>query len=78
MPGIPADRVHSAEFWKLAEELLARGKLQTHPVRVLPGGLAGVAEGLKMQKEWRVSGEKLVYVIGKWCFFLLVLRMEGE
>lgn len=46
MPGTPADRVHSAEFWKLAEELLARGKLQTHPVRVVSGcgGCGGGAE----------------------------------
>lgn len=62
-PGLPEDRVHSARFWSLAGDLAAAGKLKPHPIKVMPGGLAGVAEGMKMQKEWKLSAEKLVYLI---------------
>lgn len=72
IPGVPADREHSVAFWKLADELLAQEKIAPHPVRVMPDGLVGVAAGLKMQKEGKVSAEKLVYLIGT---FLLVLRV---
>lgn len=68
VPGIPADREHSVAFWKLADELLAQEKIAAHPVRVMPDGLAGVAVGLKMQMEGKVSAEKLVYLIGTFLF----------
>lgn len=67
-PGLPEDRIHSTRFWKLADELLAEEKLQPHPIKVIGGGLAGVSEGMKLQKEWKISAEKLVYLIGRFCF----------
>lgn len=67
-PGLPEDRIHSTRFWKLTDELLAEEKLQPHPSKVLSGGLEGVKEGLKMQKEWKLSAEKLVYLIGRFSF----------
>lgn len=70
-PGLPENRIHSTRFWKLADELLAGEKLQPHPIKVLTGGLEGVSEGLKMQKEWKLSAEKLVYLIGRFFFFFL-------
>lgn len=69
IPGVPANREHSVAFWKLADELLAQEKIAAHPVRVMPDGLAGVAVGLKMQMEGKVSAEKLVYLIGTFFFF---------
>lgn len=76
LKGIPfsstaKDREYVAKFWKIVEDLLAQGKLKTHPVRVAPGGLAGVFEGLNQQKEWKLSAEKLVYVIGEFSFCAL-------
>ena len=42
---------------------LESGELKPQKVTVVPGGLAGVSEGLKKYEEGRVSGEKLVYRI---------------
>lgn len=51
----------SREWWALAEELLAEGKLTPAPYRNGEGGLEGVLEGLDDLRNGRVSGEKLVY-----------------
>lgn len=64
-PGSIENRTYSTKFWALTEKLFAEGKLKAHPVRVVPGGLAAIFEGLKEQKEWKVSAEKLVYLIGE-------------
>ncbi|KAI9011569.1 chaperonin 10-like protein [Hyaloraphidium curvatum] len=44
---------------------LEEGKFRANRVRVIPGGLAGVKEGLKLMEEGKVSGEKLVYRIAE-------------
>ena len=36
---------------------------QPNRVKLMPNGLASVGEGLRMLKEWKVHGEKLVYRI---------------
>lgn len=61
IPANPGDREFADDFYTLVENLLAEGRLSAHPPRVCPGGLNGVLEGLKLMKEGKVSGEKLVY-----------------
>lgn len=39
---------------------LEEGKFKPNVVRIIPGGLAGVSEGLKLLEENKISGEKLV------------------
>ncbi|KAI9733687.1 MAG: hypothetical protein M1834_003290 [Cirrosporium novae-zelandiae] len=54
-----------AKVWSgIAERAFAAGKVVPHRMRVCEGGLSGVADGLKMLEEGRVSGEKLVYRVG--------------
>ncbi|EJD44932.1 GroES-like protein [Auricularia subglabra TFB-10046 SS5] len=45
------------------DALLQSGKLVPNPVKVIPGGLNGVKEGLLLGKAGKISGEKLVYRI---------------
>ncbi|KXS20778.1 GroES-like protein [Gonapodya prolifera JEL478] len=42
---------------------LEEGKFRPNVVRVMPGGLAGVREGLELMETGKISGEKLVYRI---------------
>ncbi len=55
----------AAKFSKLAGVWLESGELKPQRVTVVPGGLAGVEEGLKRYQENKVSGEKLVYRISE-------------
>lgn len=51
-----------AEDWfQRVQVLLEEGKLKTHPVRVMPGGLNGILRDMEMLRRKEVSGEKLVY-----------------
>ncbi|CAG8090629.1 unnamed protein product [Penicillium olsonii] len=62
----PANQEHlefQAKFWKLSEELLAQGKLKTHPAEVQEGGLDAVLDGVDDLRQNKVSGVKLVYKI---------------
>ncbi|KZO93631.1 GroES-like protein [Calocera viscosa TUFC12733] len=43
--------------------LLETHTLIANPVKVIPGGLLGINEGLQLGREYKVSGEKLVYTI---------------
>ena len=45
--------------------MLARGEFEGHPVRVVPGGLGGVEEGLRALKGGKAEGRKFVYRIGE-------------
>lgn len=40
---------------------LTRGTFEGHPYKIVPGGLAGVGEGLRELKEGKNKGDKLVY-----------------
>ncbi|PLB54713.1 putative zinc-binding oxidoreductase ToxD [Aspergillus steynii IBT 23096] len=62
-PEVPEDFKFAAWFWDIAQPLLAEGKIKPHTPKVCAGGLNGVIEGLKLMKEGKVSGEKLVYNI---------------
>jgi NADPH:quinone reductase-like Zn-dependent oxidoreductase len=62
-PAKPEDKEFAEKFWVIAEELLRAGKVKVHNLKVNPGGLRGVMEGMKLMKEDKISGEKLVYNI---------------
>ncbi|EPS29679.1 Protein TOXD [Penicillium oxalicum] len=65
IPAKPEDLAHAAKFVPIAEDLLAQGKVKVHPPKVGKDGLKGVIEGLKLLKEDKVSGEKLVYNVSE-------------
>ncbi|KNG83239.1 protein TOXD [Aspergillus nomiae NRRL 13137] len=65
MPAKAEDKEFAEGFWTIAEKLLADGKIKVHQPKVNPGGLQGVLEGLKLLKEDKVSGEKLVYNVAE-------------
>ncbi|GAA5914764.1 hypothetical protein JCM6882_002736 [Rhodosporidiobolus microsporus] len=55
-----------AEKWfDQVGEWIERGDFRAQKVTVVPGGLAGVEEGLRRLKEGEVRGEKLVYRIAE-------------
>jgi len=57
----PAADAKFAEKWfRILGQWLEDGKLKPNKVKIMPGGLAGVKEGLRLLKEDKVSGEKLV------------------
>ncbi|KAB8205981.1 Alcohol dehydrogenase GroES-like domain protein [Aspergillus parasiticus SU-1] len=64
-PARAEDKAFAEKFWAIAEKLLADGKVKVHQPKVNPGGLQGVLEGLKLLKEDKVSGEKLVYNVAE-------------
>ncbi|EPQ54186.1 GroES-like protein [Gloeophyllum trabeum ATCC 11539] len=57
---IPSQQKTGAGLYAALEGLLANGELKPNPVRVLPGGLNGVVDGLREMEEGRVSGYKLI------------------
>ena len=61
--GSKEDLDFGSKFWEISRKLLADGKVKVHPVQVEKGGLEGVFGGMKMMKEGKVSGKKLVYKI---------------
>jgi hypothetical protein len=63
MEAQPEDLEFGSEFYVIAEELWAEGKWTPHPQRVEEGGLLGINNGLQQMREYKVSGEKLVYRI---------------
>ncbi|KAF4771718.1 hypothetical protein N7455_008284 [Penicillium solitum] len=64
-PAKPEDKAFAEKFIPIAESLLAQGKVKVHPPKVGEHGLKGVIEGLKLLKEDKVSGEKLVYNVSE-------------
>ncbi|KPI36001.1 Protein TOXD [Cyphellophora attinorum] len=60
-PAEPSYHEHVRAFAPIAEKLWAEGKLREHPQRLEGGGLQGAIEGMRVMKEGRYSGEKLVY-----------------
>ncbi|KAJ5306030.1 hypothetical protein PENANT_c047G00876 [Penicillium antarcticum] len=64
-PAKPEDNAFAEGFIPVAESLLNQGKLKVHPPKVGPNGLVGVMDGLKLLKEDKVSGEKLVYNVSE-------------
>ncbi|KAI0034464.1 chaperonin 10-like protein [Vararia minispora EC-137] len=56
-------RERGERFANMFSDLIAQGKIKPGPVRVLPNGLAGVADGIQYMLDGKVSGQKLVYCI---------------
>ncbi|KAM5354139.1 hypothetical protein ACJ41O_000789 [Fusarium nematophilum] len=61
VPVVPEDYAFAIKFTRLAQELLAQGRIKAHPFEVREGGLEGVLSGLQEMREGKVSGKKLVY-----------------
>jgi len=58
----PEDREFIKKWWKIANQLIADGKIKHHPVTV-GKGFEGVIEGLDQMRKGQVSATKLVYTI---------------
>ena len=63
--GDAAAREFAIEWFATAQQLLDEGKLRTHPLRVMSGGLENVTEGLDLLKKKQVSGQKLIYTVAQ-------------
>lgn len=64
----PANAAHfefAKMFTDLTESLLEKGKLRAHPIIVRQGGLRGVLDGLKLIRDGKISGAKLVYRVAE-------------
>lgn len=64
-PVVPEDYELVKKVVALSEGLLREGKIRPHPAAVRAGGLEGILGGMEDLKSKKISGEKLVYVIGK-------------
>ena len=62
-PALPADREHMASWIPKIKDLVDAGQIKPNPVKVWPGGLEAVSEGLQYMRDGKVSGEKIVYNI---------------
>ncbi|KAI6085896.1 zinc-binding dehydrogenase family oxidoreductase [Hypoxylon rubiginosum] len=56
-------RADAVNWFNMLQGLLDEGKLRTHPLQVLTGGLDGIPKGLDLLKSGAVSGKKLVVLI---------------
>ena len=61
--GAPHLQDLASAYYRLIGRWLADGRFEPHPHEVLPGGLAGVEEGLRRLQEGKVSAKKLVFRI---------------
>lgn len=59
----PQDRLFAGEAFAAVQPLLDRGLIDTHPVKVMPGGWEGVMGGVDIIRSQALSGQKLVYSI---------------
>jgi len=54
---------HCEKYFDLLGEWIEKGEFKSQRVELIPNGLEGVKEGLRMLKEGEVKGQKLVYKI---------------
>lgn len=52
-------------WWALLRGGIEEGWLRAHPHRVVPGGLGGLQEGLRLVREGRVNGQTLVFRVAE-------------
>jgi NADPH:quinone reductase-like Zn-dependent oxidoreductase len=64
-PAQPKDFEFGKVWWSLAEALIAKGDIKPHKIQVGENGLLGAIEGLKLLRDSRVSGHKLVYRVAE-------------
>lgn len=55
------DRRFMEAFYRTAETILAKGRLQPMPTEVGDGGLEGILHGISLVRDGKVKGKKLVY-----------------
>lgn len=58
------DGVYGEKLWAVAQQLIDKGQLKHHPVRVLEGGLEQVLVGMEMVRRKKFKGEKCVVRLG--------------
>lgn len=56
-------REFALKWFTTVQRLLDEGSLQTHPLRLMDGGLPGVLDGMELLRRKMISGEKLVFRI---------------
>ena len=61
----PEDVVFAGRWTTKMEELVQKGIVVAHPIEVRDGGLASIIEDTEMLRAGKVSGKKLVYVVGR-------------
>ncbi|PIL27526.1 hypothetical protein GSI_10677 [Ganoderma sinense ZZ0214-1] len=59
----PEDQAQIATFVKKMSILVEQGKLVPNPMKLWPGGLAAIPEGVKYMEEGRQSAEKIVFFL---------------
>ena len=59
-PPCQDDFEFSMEFSKLGEELVAQGKIRTHPLDLRSGGLDAISKGMEDLKAEKISARKIV------------------
>jgi hypothetical protein len=59
----PELRYFAKTWFTTVQQLLDAGKLKSHPIRLMDGGLPAVLDGLKLLRDKQVSGQKLIYRI---------------
>ena len=64
-PTVHDDVEFAAVLSKWFERKLADGKLKPYKWREIEGGLEAVGKGLKQMKRGEISGERIMYRIGK-------------
>ena len=57
----PEDRDFGKQLFEVMQQLLDRGLVYTHPVKIGKGGWHGVLEGVDVVRNAALSGQKLVY-----------------
>ena len=61
----PEDFEFSKMFFDMTADLVARGRLKSHPISIEPQGLQGAIDGMRRMKSGQVSGKKLVYLVAE-------------
>lgn len=62
-PSSQEDFKFAQQWAKLAETLLAEGKVIPHPIKVMPGGIEDIPAGLDLLRKGKISRQKIVYRI---------------
>ncbi|KAJ5624594.1 hypothetical protein N7510_000903 [Penicillium lagena] len=60
-PRDPETKAFGVRLFQMAQRLLDEGKIRTHPLHPMPGGLQGVLDGMELLRQKQISGKKLVY-----------------
>jgi len=61
--GDEEEKKHCEKYFDLLGEWIEKGEFKSQRVELIPNGLEGVQEGLRMLKEGEVKGQKLFYRI---------------